>query len=197
MRGFALFLKARSVLVAMCVIVILGVTEKVLGRAGVVVSQGFDVNVPWSLILPMVTGVALATCTHTEFHQFEVAGARPLPAMRALVLVIMITVSIIVAIWSTSSLDGHYTTSAALRNTVGFTGIALVSASALGATTSWLPTVAFGTASVTVGFKVGVAQNWAWPVHGGDDIFSWAVSATLLLLGLTVGIVRGPRILSN
>lgn len=113
--------------------------------------------------------------------------------LRAAHVMLLLGVAVSLTLWATASVDGAYSTPAAVRNILGFTGIALLAATALVSTTAWLPTVAFAVTAVVAGAEAGVPHSWAWPIRPNDDELSWTVAVALLVVGAAALLPRGPR----
>jgi len=141
---------------------------------------------PADIILPLVTALlpaaVIAGSTGHPFGELERVAARPLAPLRLVHLGLLVAVALV-------SVTVRHPGSAAARDLVGLTGVALLTAAVLGAHLSW--TVPIGYAVVCIGAGSLDRPNLlVWPLLPAADRGAAAVAAVLLGLGLAVSCGR-------
>lgn len=193
MTGWALMLRARRTWSALTAMGALAVAERLLINERILISRGFDISLPWAVILPMATAAIVGTAARSQAAQLESGTVRSLPALRLAHLALIGSAAAASTWWASSPLTGPYTEVAALRNLVGFTGLALIAAAAIGGDLAWTLPTAFGLTATVAGTHLGVARGWAWPVHDDSGMLAAVLAAGLLGAGLAAAAALGSR----
>ena len=187
--------RARHTAATVGVLVVLGILEYALGDASVhLFGQDVSLSVPWAVLVPAVTAAVIGVRVHSATADLEGGTARSLPALRAGHLLVVLTVGLLTTAAGSAHLQSAPITGpAAVRNYVGLTGLALMSAAVLGSSLAWPAPVAFALAAATVGADHGAARTWALPIHPDKD--SYALLAAVVTLGVGAALIalRGPR----
>ena len=139
--------------------------------------------------VPLAAAAIIGTSTRSPFGDLERAAGRALPTLRlghlaGLVLLAMVALSLTSAGWDIA--NGHWVI---LRNLAGFTGLALLTARALGGALAWVSPLAYG----GLVLQVGPERRWAWSLHLASDRESWVFALLLLVVGLGVIALAGAR----
>ena len=141
-------------------------------------------------------GVATA---RSPFGDAELTAAYPLSPVRLghLIGLLLFSTSTLTAALLCFDLEGAWLAHpvlALLRNLAGFAGLALLAALVVGARLSWVVPLTFDTiAYVTARLPDDTYASWAWHMQSGRDELSWAISLTLLAVGLLLVIFFGTR----
>jgi hypothetical protein len=144
-------------------------------------------DVPFILFAPLAPAIALNTCYGTP-SPIERTALRRVAALDSLLAVAVVAATAAVAVPVTagwiSGVD-EVAAETAVRNLALYTGLALIGRATLGNHASTvIPTVLALIVSV---FGYGPEQTahwWALPAAHPSDVFSWAGSGVLLLIGL-------------
>jgi len=141
------------------------------------------------LLFAAAAATAVAAGTHNPFGEVEHTASSPLPLLRAAHLLTLTGVAL--AVTAAAALTATYGI-ALLRNLVGFTGIALLTAGLLGAHLAW--TVPLGYVLYCGGeVDLRIDSLWAWPTRPGADRAAAAIALVLLLAGLVLVGLAGAR----
>lgn len=178
-------------LVAVCAVV--AAVGVLLGRQVVPVPSlsNSQVAIPLMLLLPVVLGCAVGLHSRNPTTLFDVVPRSHVPARAALVLVLVATV----ALTSLALPDGV----AALRNTLGLTGMALATAAVVGATRSWTLPLFFLMASLLFGARARLSQGvygpapWAYPLADAKNTHAMTLACGIFACGALLYVLRGPR----
>lgn len=178
-------------LAAVCAVVaVIGV---LLGRQVVPVPSlsGNQVAIPLMLLLPVVLACAVGVHARNPTTLFDVVPRSPAPLRLALVVVLVATVSA-----TSLALPDSV---AALRNTVGLTGMALGTAAVAGATRSWTLPLCYLMASILVGARSRLADGvyrpalWAFPLADASDALATTIANMCFAAGALLYVLRGPK----
>ena len=165
-----------------------------LGRQVVPVPSlsSHQVAIPLMLLLPVVLACAVGLHGRNPATLFDVVPRPHVPVRVALVLVLVSTVSVT----SLALPDGV----AALRNTLGLTGMALATAAVAGATRSWTLPLFFLMASLLFGARARLSESgaygpalWAFPLADAADTGAMSLACGVFAAGALLYVVRGPR----
>ena len=159
---------------------------------------------PIQILAALLAGCILGVSIHSPFRDAERTVAYPLSPLRLghlsglLIWAALLLVSALLAF----DLDGgrpEYPLLVLVRNLVGFTGLALLTARLFGARLSWLLPVALGISPFVI---LGVSRNTvsrplelilAWQLQSGGDKVSWTIALVLLVAGLALICLFGAR----
>ena len=190
--GWVLLARARRTGVTVCVLVVLGICEYLLGSASLqLFGPSVTLSVPWAVLIPVVGAAAVGVTVRSAVADLEAVTSRSLPLLRAVPLTAALLVGLASTVLGSLGLTGQLTGPAAVRNFVGFVGLGLICAAAVGSNLSWLLPVALAIASASVGASAGVPRAWAWPIHDDGDPLAAGIAVGLLVVGLAVVIAWG------
>lgn len=191
--GWWLLARARRTTSAILIIIMLGLLEWILGSASVKLSHDNSLSVPWAVIIPIAAATVVGTASRSAVTQLELGTTRSLHTLRAAHLALILAVTIAATALGSAGLAGDISAPAAIRNLLGFTGLALLAAALLGANLAWTAPVALGLAALTAGAAGGKPYAWAWPIHYNNDSAAALTAAFLFILGALALVYRGAR----
>lgn len=149
--------------------------------------------VPWVVLLPVASAAVIGLAARTAVPELERGSARSLAWFRAGHTAAPTTVSAARTTLVTANLHDALTTAAAVRNLLGFTGLALLSATVLGGAQAWLLPAAMALPSMVVGASGGVPHAWAWPLDDNYDVSAGLIGVLLFAVGGAAVALRGTR----
>lgn len=192
-HGWWLFARSRRTLSAVLIITGLGLVERLLGAASLKLSHDNSLSIPWTVITPAIAATVIGASTRSVMGRLEQRTVRSLAGLRATHLTAMLLIAVIVTTVSSTALAGDISAPAALRNLIGFTGLALISATILGGNLAWPLPIGVALATLTAGASQGRPRTWAWPIHHNQDASALLVATLLLVLGGALVISYGTR----
>ena len=142
-----------------------------------------------SQLLPIIIACAaaavIAAGTRSPFGEPERAS-RPLPRLRLL----HILTTLVVATCALATMTDD--PAAMIRNLAGLTGLTLLTAALTGAPLAWTAPLAY--VLICAGeIDLHQAPLWAWPTLPATSTPAALLAAAILLAGLTVATLHGPR----
>ena len=192
MIGLRLYLRSRHVLPAFAVVIGVNVAGVAIGSAEFHPTEDSAFGIPWLLFLPVVPAVAATLSLRSPTDTIDRVAARPLAGWRSAHLLVTIVPAIPGTILLNSVLAGPFGVMSGVRNLIGFTGLALLSAQLIEGRLCWLFPCGWSTAALTLGDPRSTLPAWDWPVRYDDDFGAFVVAVLLLLSGAWT-IVRGTR----
>jgi len=193
MRGLWLFARTRRTTTAVLVLLGLGLLERIIGQATFRLSDNNSFSVPWVVVVPLVAATVIGTSTRSMAAQWELTTARHQAAYRAGHAMVLLLLAAGATAWGSDLLTGPLTTTAALRNLLGFTGLALLGAVAAGGNLAWTLPVVAGLATLTAGTSQGSPRSWAWPILADNDKGAILAAVALLMIGTAAVTANSPR----
>ncbi len=137
--------------------------------------------VPIALLAPLTVAVALAFALEPAGRGPERTAVRDVPA-RDCAFAVAALAAVALAGLATGAPLAH----AAARNTIGFTGVALLAGRALGARAAGLAPVAYLLVLAAVNLRPGgLAELWHWPLQAASSAPAAGVAWGLGIAGLT------------
>ncbi len=179
-----LYLRSRRVAL---IVVLLAATAGVL-RAVKPLTEG---DSEFAVLLPLVLTVAaaglIAASTRSPFGDPERATV-PLPRLRLIHLLVLVAIG--VAMLGAARVGDD--PGAALRNTAGLTGLALLTAPVIGAALAWIAPLAY---IIYCGGPVDTHQVGpsAWPALPGTNTTATLIALALLVAGVATVTLTGAR----
>ena len=155
--------------------------------------------IPLLAFATLAAACVVVATARSPFGDAELTAAYPLPPVRLghLVGLLLFSASTLTAALLCFDLEGAWLAHpvlALLRNLAGFAGLALLAALVVGARLSWVVPLTFDTiAYITARLPDDTYARWAWHMQPGRDELSWAISLTLLAVGLLLVILFGTR----
>jgi hypothetical protein len=174
------------------ILILLSATAALL-RVSQPVTKDAGVFPELTLMLLTLAGAAvIAAATRNPFGEAEHTASSPLAALRLthlLVLTVTATATIATAGWTASY---AISAPALVRDLAGLTGIALLTAAALGADLAW---------TVPLGYVMYCAAEldaqyyrlWTWPILPAGNHAAGALAAGLLAAGIAAATIAGAR----
>ncbi|WP_040668016.1 hypothetical protein [Nitrolancea hollandica] len=153
-----------------------------------------SVVVPVILIVPVASAVVVGVSTRTWMGGFERIAPRRLALWRLAHALILCSIGVACLVPAIDSGYGSYGSVAALRNILGYAGMAFLCASVAGGGLSWVLPLAYALPVPLLG--VDHYHNvlwWAWPLHPADSYLSWTWALTFFVVGLSAYVVSTPR----
>ncbi|AGL17185.1 hypothetical protein L083_3675 [Actinoplanes sp. N902-109] len=157
------------------------------------ISSYTELAVPWVVFVPVLSAIAVGFCLRSPVPQIDNAAVRSLAAWRAGQVAALTIVALIGTTIMASRLTGPISTTAAIRNCLGFTGLALISAALCGARLAWLLPIAWAASAMTLGNPVETSLAWDWPVRTNNDYSAFVIAVLLAATGGAMAIMRGTR----
>lgn len=194
-RGWLLLTRARRTTTTLTALLALAVVEYILGDATVhLFGQELTLAVPWAVVVPAAAAAVIGVGTRTATADLEESTTWSVPLLRAAHLLLLLTVGLLTTIVGSLHLHGGPISGpAAVRNYLGLTGLALLSAAAAGSAMAWPAPVALAIAAVTVGASQGIPHAWAVPIQPDHDRAAASAALIALVLGAVLVVLRGPR----
>ena len=85
-------------------------------------------------------------------------------------------------------------TVAAVRNVVGYTGLAMIGVRVFGSGLAWLPPLAMFGPTLLAGVRWdNTPEPWAWSIHGPHSVTAAVTAAVLCAVGLPLAATTTPR----
>lgn len=145
------------------------------------------------IILPLAPAAIVGVALRSPFGEAERTAGSPLPALRCGHLVGLLLVAGLALAAANRAATGPDVDWLLVRNAAGYSGLALLGGRVAGAAHSWLAPLGYGlVAAVAPGTSLPHAGAWRWPGQPPDEGAA-TIAATLLIVGLAVGIRYGAR----
>ncbi|MFG2896610.1 hypothetical protein ACGFZH_06035 [Streptomyces zaomyceticus] len=144
---------------------------------------------------PLLAAAAIGTGLYAPSDELDRTAVRPWWPRR---LVHLLAPTALAAVLFALAVPGHaeaFGPPAAVRNTLGLTGVTAGAAALLGARLSWLPPAFFvGTVYLAAPSRPeGAARWWAWVMQPGPQTGAWTVALGALAAGSGLYAWRGAR----
>ncbi|MGW4301689.1 hypothetical protein ACWEHT_18210 [Streptomyces sp. NPDC004646] len=152
-------------------------------------------RVPVVALAPLLASAVIGVSLHTPSDELDRTAVRPWWSRR---LAWLASLTALAALLLPLAVLGHPQTfgpPAVIRNVLGCTGLAALSAVLLGARLSWLPAFAYVSAAylASSGAHGRAATLWAWPVQPGPQPAAWTAALLTFTAGTALYAVRGAR----
>jgi hypothetical protein len=151
------------------------------------------VLVPVILIVPVASAVVVGVSTRTWMGDFERIAPRRLALCRLAHALILCAIGVACLVPAMDSGFDSYGSVAALRNILGYTGLAFLCASLAGGGLSWVLPLAYALPVPLLG--VDQYHNvlwWAWPLQPANSYLSWMWALAFFVVGLSAYVARAP-----
>lgn len=160
-------------------------------------SGNAEALIPVVLVIPLGCAVLIGAAMREWMYDIERVAAVNMRWARLLHGLFVILVAAIVLVPAMVQGAPGYGAAAALRNLVGYVGLAFLSLPVVGAALAWmLPTAYAIQVAVLASVIDRVPRSWGWPVSPSSAGPSWTVAVALCAAGfvaMTVFGVRRPR----
>ncbi|MFJ6560801.1 hypothetical protein ACIQMV_13115 [Streptomyces sp. NPDC091412] len=160
------------------------------------VSGGKPIPASGAAFMPLLLGIGVLISAIDGMADFSGASARPRSHVLAWHLAAALGTAVFLSCVALLLSGEPDALPLAFRNTLGFTGLAGISAALLGFRLSWLlplgqtiPAFLLGTPDL----EGTHAQWWEWPRAGTGNGTSWAVAVGLLTLGMLLVLFSADR----
>ena len=190
-RLFGLYLRARRVGPALaCLAGVAAATWALLG-----LSDDRALVKLILVVLPLAPAAVVGTSLRSPFGETEATASRPLPPLRLGHLVGLLAVAGLALAAANSAAPGEDFRWLLVRNGAGYAGLAFAGGRLLGAAASWVAPVAYGMVVVAAPLSGALDREsrWLWPLHPPAERPAALIAAGLLLAGLVVAAIAGPR----
>ncbi|MFF8386768.1 hypothetical protein [Streptomyces kanasensis] len=153
-----------------------------------------DYSVPLAAVVPVVHAVVLATTLYSPMADLEETAAQPMRLLRTAHMAATLLYAALLAALPLVAGASAGMTGAAVRNVVGYLGLAMLSARFFGSGLAWLlPLGMFGpTLLLGVGWD-NTPETWAWSIHGPASGSAAVIAAVLGAAGLVAAATGSPR----
>lgn len=187
------FGRVRQIHYAIIGLILIGGAAFLLQGSALALPGGGGLTIPWDVLLPLGSACVISMTTRSPLNELEAGAARPLWALRAAHLSILLTAGVTISFAATWSLPDPYSWPSVLRNLAGFVGLGLIGARFLGGRLAWIPAIAFGLATLLAGTANGEPRAWAWPLLTDTDTPSYVIAMALLASGYVLLVSGGTR----
>jgi hypothetical protein len=132
---------------------------------------------------------------HSPFGDAERTASRPLPVLRLIHLVGLLSFTALALSLITMGWELEHAAWILIRNLLGLAGLAFLTARVLGGRLSWLVPLVFVALIPLIGegASAGEWTWWAWPAQPGADPLSALLAFSLLASGLLCACLLGAR----
>lgn len=186
------FVTSRRLLPTTAVLVLIQAAAVLIGTAEFRRTEDSSHGTPWMIFVPLLSAALIGMSLRSPLDRFDRLAVRRLAGWRLAQFTILFTVAAVGTVQLTADLTGPATTTAGLRNLIGFTGLALLTAGLAGGHLSWLPPVTWALTAATLGDPRNTGPAWDWPVRPDNDFDAFALACTLGTLG-AITILTGTR----
>ena len=147
------------------------------------------------IVLPLAPAAVIGASLRSPFGETEVTASRPLPPLRLGHLAGLLAVAALALAAANTAAPGEDFGWLLVRNGAGYAGLALVGGRLVGAAASWVVPVAYGMFVVVAPLARALDREspWLWPLHPPVERPATLIALALLLAGLAIAVVFGPR----
>lgn len=190
-------MKSRQLGRAVLLLFLLGVVALVWGHYQLqlpTLRSSETVFIPLILVVPIACGVIIGVSTRTWVGELERTSARQLVWWRLTHALALCTIGIVFLVPAMDSGYSSYGATAALRNILGYTGLAYLCASLAGGGLSWLLPLVYALPVPLFGVnEYGEVASWAWPLQPAGSYVSWAWALAFIIIGVGAFTGHSPR----
>jgi Mn2+/Fe2+ NRAMP family transporter len=149
--------------------------------------------VPWLLFVPVLSASLIGFSAASQMHDWEELSTRQLFKYRVTLLLSLLALATLVTDLAANE-AGTYSGAAAIRNLVGFTGLALIGAVLLGASACWVVPLGYAAVSIVGGSSRSQVEAWAWPALTGTAAGATAQAVVVCVVGLAAAATMTERL---
>lgn len=193
----ALYAKSRRTGWAALLLLALGLAAWAWGRYQLrlpSVRYNGGILVPVTLLVPLACAVVAGLGTHTWMSDLERSSPRRMAMWRFAHALLLCAVGVVVML-PAAGLGNDLYAAEAVRNILGYTGLAYLCAAAMGGELSWVLPLTYGLAVPLLGVdQYRHVLWWAWPLQTAGSQVSWAWAALLLIAGTAAFVFRAPAV---
>jgi hypothetical protein len=190
--GWYLYLRTRGLLGTLLILAAAALITLLLGDRRLTLLYGSAAGLPIVFLLPLLSASAIAATVRTRWPEWDQASPRRIALRRTAVVLTLLPLSAIVLVLVFPDVHGLLGRDAAVRNLLGLTGLALLSAACVGGEHAWVLPTAYTLTVVSLGDDAAMApQPWSWLVS--PDGVHWGYALTATALGLVTTYVWGTR----
>jgi hypothetical protein len=194
MSGWRLFLRARRQAAVAVGVALVGAVTLALGHRVFLLRYGSGASVPYATLTPAFSAGLVALSCRSGMHEWEQAAARPLAAYRAVSLGLVLGWAIVWTVLAQPAVPGSLGDAAAVRNLLGFVGIALGTGAAIGGRLAWVGPLVTAITVLSLGSSVtGSNVLLVWPLAPDSNVAAWSAALLLFLAGTVLVVVKGTR----
>lgn len=188
-----LFVRTRSLL--QTVLAIAAVASLLLMLEGRVAKDAIDPLLVVQIV-PALLASAVGVGMWTPIGELERTAARSMPRYRGTFALLLVALAIGAAVVAVQGWTGTDVERVVMRNVIGLSGLALLATRFIDARLSWIAPLAWMCVAIIAGWiarpETGIAA-WVWSARDAGAMSSWLIAGGLLIAGVTVVAVRGPR----
>lgn len=193
MNTLALYIRSRRVSVAVPTIVVVGAV--MFAVANLMVrsdSFGDQALIPTVVIGPIA--LAIAVTSTVDDPSDEIVRAAPFRIGRARVghVLGLVFLAALVLLPLSTFPEMVLSSSAGIRNLLGYTGLGLVTAWFISGRWAWVAPVVYGLGALTVEGAARSGHLFFWPTRPDGSAIAWGIAVVLFGLGLVACAVRRP-----
>jgi hypothetical protein len=164
-----------------------------IGKTQLQLHEDSAFAVPWVVLLPSASAIVIGLAAGSAATDLERQAARRLGVLRLCSCLSLVVLAAIGAAILGSRTAGPYGTVAAVRNSIGTCGLALLAAATLGSRFSWILPVAWTALAMTLSGEGLQDRYLAWPVAPDHAPHALGVAMLLGVAGLAAVAAVGTR----
>lgn len=192
-----LYVKSRRLGRSVALLLVLGVIAWVWGKYQLnlpSLRSSETVLVPVILVVPVACAVVVGLSTRSWMGDLERAAPRRLAPWRFAHAVVLLFIAVALLAPAMDSGYAAYGSAAALRNILGYAGLAFLCAAVVGGELSWMLPLAYALPLPLLGVDAyGDPEAWAWSLQPVSSASSWVWALALIVAGVGAFSVLSPR----
>lgn len=193
-RLLGLYLRSRRTLSAL--VALLGVTAATWALLDLVDNRTLTTLI--LIILPLAPAAIIGAALYSPFGETERTASRPFPTLRLAQLTLLLVIAGGGAAIANLPALGEDFRWLLVRNGAGYVGLALLGAWLGGATRAWIVPFLYGLFVVAApGNALSRTSRWLWPLQPPAEQAALSIAVLVLLVGLIIGSLAGPRAMSD
>ncbi len=150
------------------------------------------------IIVPLAPAAIVGAALYSPFGETERTTSRPFPTLRLAQLTLLLVIAGGTAAIANLPALGEDFRWLLVRNGAGYVGLALLGARLGGATRAWIVPFLYGLFVVAApGDALSRTSRWLWPLQPPAEQAALSIAVLVLLVGLIIGILAGPRAMSD
>lgn len=192
-----LYVKSRQLRQAVLLLLVLGIIAWAWGQYQLHLPSlrtSETVLVPVILVVPLASAIVIGLSTRTWLSDIESISPRRLAWWRLAHALILCAIGAAFLVPAMDSGHSSYGALAALRNILGYTGLAYLCASVAGGELSWMLPLAYALPAPLFGVNEDRSiASWAWSLQPAGSYTSWVWALVFIVIGIGAFVAHAPR----